>query len=90
MVRKGTLKIEGVSPVQLNPIRPQMVKTVVNDTPKIMVDAMEMVKDRGDKILISNAMKLKETHSFKQVEELTGISMSTLKREAKKRKVQTL
>lgn len=37
------------------------------------------------KIQLDHAMKLKETHSFKQVEELTGISISTLKREAKKR-----
>lgn len=33
-----------------------------------------------------HAMKLKETHSFSQVEEITSISMSTLKCEAKKRK----
>jgi DNA invertase Pin-like site-specific DNA recombinase len=40
------------------------------------------------KAQLDHAMKLKETHSFSQVEEATGISMSTLKREAKKRKVQ--
>lgn len=39
------------------------------------------------KAQLDHAMKLKETHSFKQVEELTGISMSTLKRESRKRKV---
>lgn len=38
------------------------------------------------KAQLDHAMKLKETHSFSQVEEATGISMSTLKREAKKRK----
>lgn len=38
------------------------------------------------KAQLDHAMKLKETHSFKQVEEATGISMSTLKRESKKRK----
>lgn len=37
---------------------------------------------------LDHAMKLKETHSFKQVEKAMGISMSTLKREAKKRKAQ--
>lgn len=40
------------------------------------------------KAQLDHAMKLKETHSFSQVEEATGISMSTLKREAKKRKAQ--
>ncbi|MGE7689544.1 recombinase family protein [Lysinibacillus sp. NPDC097214] len=40
------------------------------------------------KVQLDHAMKLKETHSFSQVEEATGISMSTLKREAKKRKAQ--
>lgn len=40
------------------------------------------------KAQLDHAMKLKETHSFKQVEEATGISMSTLKREVKKRKAQ--
>lgn len=40
------------------------------------------------KAQLDHAMKLKETHSFKQVEDVTGISMSTLKREAKKRKAQ--
>lgn len=38
------------------------------------------------KAQLDHAMKLKETHSFSQVEEATGISMSTLKREARKRK----
>lgn len=42
------------------------------------------------KAQLDHAMKLKETHSFSQVEEATGISMSTLKREAKKRKAQEL
>lgn len=32
-------------------------------------------------------MNLRDTHSFKQIAELTGISISTLKRENKKRKV---
>ncbi|WP_068982850.1 recombinase family protein [Lysinibacillus xylanilyticus] len=40
------------------------------------------------KAQLDHAMKMKETHSFSQVEEATGISMSTLKREAKKRKAQ--
>lgn len=40
------------------------------------------------KAQLDHAMKLKETHSFSQVEEITGISMSTLKREAKKRKAE--
>ncbi|MCY9545356.1 recombinase family protein [Lysinibacillus xylanilyticus] len=40
------------------------------------------------KAQLDHAMKFKETHSFSQVEEATGISMSTLKREAKKRKAQ--
>lgn len=39
------------------------------------------------KAQLDHAMKLKETHSFSQVEEATGISMSTLKRESRKRKV---
>ena len=34
---------------------------------------------------LDHAMELKETHSFKQVEAKTKISMSTLKREARKR-----
>lgn len=42
------------------------------------------------KAQLEHAMNLKETHSFKQVEKLTGISMSTLKREAKKRKVEQI
>ena len=40
------------------------------------------------KAQLDHAMELKETHSFKQVEAKTKISMSTLKREAKKRKAQ--
>lgn len=40
------------------------------------------------KAQLDHAMKLKETHSFLQVEEITGISMSTLKRESKKRKIE--
>lgn len=36
---------------------------------------------------LKHAMQLKETHSFKQIEAMTGISMSTLKREARKRKL---
>lgn len=35
---------------------------------------------------LDDAMRLKESNSFKQVEAMTGISMSTLKRESKKRK----
>lgn len=35
---------------------------------------------------LNHAMNLLATNSFRQVEELTGISMSTLKRESKKRK----
>ena len=35
---------------------------------------------------LDHAMVLLDNHSFKQVAELTGISMSTLKRESKKRK----
>lgn len=42
------------------------------------------------KTQLDHAMKLKETYSFSQVEEITGISMSTLKREAKKRKAEKL
>lgn len=42
------------------------------------------------KAQLEHAMQMKETHSFKQVSELTGISESTLKREARKRKEQTL
>lgn len=38
------------------------------------------------KAQLDHAMQLLETNSFAQVEKLTGISMSTLKREAKKRK----
>ena len=45
-------------------------------------------KPTYSKTQLEHAMKLKETHSFAQVEELTGISMSTLKREAKKRKAE--
>lgn len=40
------------------------------------------------KAQLDHAMELKETHSFKQVEAKTKISMSTLKREAKIRKAQ--
>lgn len=40
------------------------------------------------KAQLDHAMKLKETHSFSQVEEATGISMSTLKRESRKRKAE--
>lgn len=36
---------------------------------------------------LDHAMKLLTSNSFKQVETLTGISMSTLKRESRKRKV---
>ena len=35
---------------------------------------------------LDHAMSLLDNHSFKQVSELTGISMSTLKRESRKRK----
>ena len=35
---------------------------------------------------LDHAMRLKEKYSFSQVEEMTGISMSTLKRESAKRK----
>lgn len=42
------------------------------------------------KAQLDHAMQMKETHSFKQVSEITGISMSTLKREARKRKEQTI
>ena len=47
-------------------------------------------KPTYSKAQLDHAMELKETHSFKQVEEATGISMSTLKREAKKRKAEQL
>lgn len=36
---------------------------------------------------LDHAFKLKETHSFTQVAEITGISIATLKRESAKRKV---
>ncbi|MEK9199747.1 recombinase family protein [Ureibacillus sp. FSL E2-3493] len=39
------------------------------------------------KTQLDHAMKLKETHSFSQVADMTGISIATLKREAKKRKL---
>ena len=42
------------------------------------------------KAQLDHAMKLKEAHSFSQVEEATGISMSTLKREARKRKAKEM
>lgn len=35
---------------------------------------------------LNHAMSLRNTHSFKQIAEITGISISTLKRESKKRK----
>lgn len=35
---------------------------------------------------LDHAMMLKQTHSFKQVSEITGISIATLKRESAKRK----
>jgi len=35
---------------------------------------------------LDHAMSLRDTHSFKQIAEITGISISTLKRESKKRK----
>ncbi|MEK4387528.1 recombinase family protein [Solibacillus sp. FSL W7-1464] len=47
-------------------------------------------KPTYSKAQLDHAMKLKETHSFSQVEEITGISMSTLKREARKRKAEKL
>lgn len=42
------------------------------------------------KAQLDHAMKLKETHSFTQVANMTGISMATLKRESKKRKEKAL
>lgn len=42
------------------------------------------------KAQLDHAMKLKETHSFTQVADLTGISMATLKRESAKRKAQAI
>jgi len=39
---------------------------------------------------IEHALKLKETHSYKQVEELTGISKSTLIRAKKKKEQEQL
>lgn len=42
------------------------------------------------KAQLDHAMKLKETHSFSQVAELTGISIATLKRESAKRKVEAI
>jgi len=38
------------------------------------------------KVQLDHAMNLLETNSFKQVADITGISMATLKRESKKRK----
>jgi len=35
---------------------------------------------------LDHAISLRDTHSFKQIAEITGISISTLKRESKKRK----
>lgn len=37
---------------------------------------------------LDHAMKLKETHSFTQVADITGISIATLKRESAKRKAE--
>ena len=42
------------------------------------------------KAQLDHAMKLKETHSFTQVSEITGISIATLKRESAKRKANTI
>ena len=39
------------------------------------------------KAQLDHAMELKKSHSFKQVAEMTGISVATLKREQAKRKV---
>ena len=36
------------------------------------------------KVQLDHAMELKKTHSFKQVAEMTGISIATLKRESKR------
>ena len=38
------------------------------------------------KTQLDHAMELKKTHSFKQVAEMTGISVATLKRESGERK----
>ena len=56
-----------------------------------------IAKQRGDyregrpkkftKAQLDHAMELKKVHSFKQVTEMTGISVATLKRESAKRKV---
>ncbi|KGR87427.1 recombinase family protein [Lysinibacillus odysseyi] len=42
------------------------------------------------KAQLDHAMKLKETHSFSKVAELTGISIATLKRESAKRKANAI
>lgn len=61
--------------------RTQEGKAIAKQNP----DFKEGRPKKHTKAQLDHAMKLKETHSFSQVEQLTGISMSTLKRESKKR-----
>ena len=49
-------------------------------------DYREGRKPKYSKARLDEAMRLKETMSFKQVSEVTDISISTLKRESRKRK----
>ena len=62
--------------------RTQEGKAIARQNP----DYREGRKPSYTKAQLDHAMQLKETHSFAQVEKVTGISMSTLKREARKRK----
>lgn len=63
--------------------RTQEGKAIAKQNP----DFKEGRPQKYTKQQLDHAMQLKETHSFKQIEAMTGISMSTLKREARKRKL---
>lgn len=62
--------------------RTQEGKVVAKQNPNYR----EGIKPTYTKAKLDHDMKLKETHSFSQMEEITGISMSILKRESRKRK----
>lgn len=59
--------------------RTQEGKAIARQRP----DYKEGRPKKFSKVQLDHAMELKKTHSFKQVAEMTGISMATLKRESK-------
>ena len=63
--------------------RTQEGKSIARQRP----DYKEGRPKKFSKTQLNHAMELKKTHSFKQVAEMTGISVATLKRESTGRKV---